>query len=778
MDSNIVEEILRLKREMESQIMTRSRRKRYREEINKLYDNIYMDNFSPSNKKLKINDLEDDFIEEDVFNDESGFEFPLENIVETSNEGSNINLDESLTITSSKSNLEVMKDDIKTSLKNDMKIDSSNTSINIDVNTFAEFLSSKVIENVFKKIQIIDDGYDEDFIDIGSYSGVGGMKKDKLSVDEEESKYKKMLETFNRGNRDYFNKLSESEKDKIYSMYEELIDYNKNDMPIKIRSLKLPLDMYSKTTIYDKIDKIENIDPSDSEYFKIKKWIDACMKIPFGVYKPLPVKKKDPISKIKKFMNNIQKNLNKCIYGQDHAKNKIIQIIGQWISNPNSKGQIIGLCGPPGVGKTSIIKEGLSKCLDIPFGFIALGGAHDESLLVGHSETYVGSTWGRIVDILMKSKCMNPIIMLDELDKISSRRGESDEISGVLTHLTDPSQNKEFQDNYFGNINLDLSKALFIFSYNDISRLNPILRDRITNVQFNSFTPLEKITIAQKYLFPRILKDVGFKKNDVKIADLDILYIIESYTYESGVRRLNERLYEIVRTFNIEYLKKKNGKLPFTITRDYINRVFYKTNRIKNAKVADEAMVGLVNGLYADGISGGITVIETKKMFNSEKMGVVMTGSLGRVMKESVRCAKTVVWNLLEEKDKVKIEKELKKRPFGFHINCHEAAVEKEGPSAGVTITTALYSLLTGRKVRNDIAMTGEIDLNGNVHDIGGLEHKLYGAKQAGVKLAFIPKGNEETFLRIKEKYEELGEECIEVRPVKHISEILAEALI
>lgn len=770
MEEENLKKIFKLKNEMENRILTRNSRKRYREQINDIYSKIgekykvdYMDNIPPP-----INDDPTSMPDSSI---------PSTPKSEQSNKKRKI--DKNI-----KTKINDIKEDIIEHIADNTE-NSNNVSISIDVDSFAEYLSGKVLENIFKKIQVVDedgklldnDILDEDYVEVESVS-VGTESIGSKDTIENMDKYKKMIGTLNQRSYKYFCSLKEKEKDKLFELFNEISNYNKNDTPAKIKGLGLDLDLASKSTIVDKIDKLDTIEPGDSEFFKIKKWVDASLRIPFGIYKPLPVKKRDPIAKIKKFMNNIRKNLNKCIYGQDEAKDKIVQIIGQWISNPNSKGQIIGLCGPPGVGKTSIIKEGLAKCLDIPFGFLALGGAHDESLLVGHSETYVGSTWGRIADILMKSKCMNPIIMLDELDKISNRRGESDEISGVLTHLTDPSQNKEFNDNYFGNVNLDLSKALFIFSYNDISKINPILRDRIMNINFSGFTPLEKINITQNYLLPRIIKDVGFKKKDISIDDRDILYVIESYTYENGVRKLNEKLYEIIRAFNIEYLKKKNGQLPFKITRKYIQKIFDTKDKIRRAIVADVPQVGVVAGLYADGVNGGITVIETKKIPFTDKMGVVMTGSLGKVMKESVSCAKTVVWNLLSEKEKKKLDAELKKRSFGFHINCHEAAVEKEGPSAGVTITTAIYSLLTGKKVRNNIAMTGEIDLNGNIHEIGGLENKLYGAKQAGVKLAFVPKANEETFLRLKRKYEELGEECIEVRCVKHITEILDEVFV
>ena len=274
----------------------------------------------------------------------------------------------------------------------------------------------------------------------------------------------------------------------------------------------------------------------------------------------------------------------------------------------------------PRTGKTSIAKKGLTKCLtdengeSRPFSFIAMGGSTNGSTLEGHSYTYVGSTWGRIVDILMESKCMNPIIFIDELDKISKTE-HGKELIGILTHLTDSTQNQEFADKYFSGVKIDLSRVLFIFSYNNPENIDPILLDRIHRVKFKSLKKQEKIYISKNYMLPEICKIVGFDKEQIIISDDIIENIIEQYTYEPGVRRLRERFIEIIREVNLRYITNSTLlgtpiTLPFTITMEHLDKdIFSKKIKMKSKKILDKPMVGLVNGLYATSSGlGGITL--------------------------------------------------------------------------------------------------------------------------------------------------------------------------
>jgi ATP-dependent Lon protease len=307
----------------------------------------------------------------------------------------------------------------------------------------------------------------------------------------------------------------------------------------------------------------------------------------------------DGKSACNEYMINAKKTLDNCVYGLDDAKLQILQMIGQWITNPSAMGTAIAIHGPPGSGKTSIVKEGISKILGREFAFIALGGAGDSSFLEGHSYTYEGSTWGKIVQILLDSKCMNPVIYFDELDKISdSSRGQ--EIASVLTHLTDTTQNNQFQDKYFTEIDFDLSKCLFIFSYNDESKVSPILKDRMYRIQTKGYDAKEKVIIAKKYLLPKIREQVNFKEGDIIIPDDVLEYVITTPKFtqnEEGVRNL-KRCLEIIHTkLNLFRLVEDNNILgkeldfkvefPFTVTKNIVDIL------IKNEEKQNQSLLSM-----------------------------------------------------------------------------------------------------------------------------------------------------------------------------------------
>ena len=313
------------------------------------------------------------------------------------------------------------------------------------------------------------------------------------------------------------------------------------------------------------------------------------MQVPFGRYKNLPVTfNNDGPEKCASFMEFAKDTLDGAVYGMNDVKLQMMQLIGQWIINPSAMGTAIAIKGPMGTGKTTIVKEGISKVLGRDFAFLALGGATDSSFLEGHSYTYEGATWGKIVDILVQCKSMNPVIFLDELDKVSNTpKGE--EIIGILTHLTDTSQNSKFHDKYFAEIDFDLSRVLFIFSYNDENKINPILRDRMYRVQTSGYDTKEKIVIAEKYLLPKIREQVKFDTEAIIIPEATMRYIIEHFTEkEQGVRNL-KRCLEIVYTkMNLYRLMRPGTKLfetemtmevkfPMTITPDVVDKLIKTT---------------------------------------------------------------------------------------------------------------------------------------------------------------------------------------------------------
>jgi ATP-dependent Lon protease len=361
-------------------------------------------------------------------------------------------------------------------------------------------------------------------------------------------------------NDEYFKKLNKNKQIEILQKEHEVYNYFQSETPIRYKILYSTLPMSTKSLIMQRIDLFESMTPYDSEYNKISKWLNSLSQIPFDNYVKMPVSLNDGQSKIQSFLYDSYKILNNTIYGQSGAKNKIMQILAQWISNPNSISQIIALEGPPGVGKTSLIKHGVSKALKRPFCFYALGGATDISNLEGHSYTYEGAICGRMVEMLMESKVMNPVIFFDELDKISDS-AKGNEINGLLTHLTDSSQNNVFNDKYFSGIDIDFSKALFFFSYNSIELINPILKDRLTIVKFEGYNIEEKINIVKDFIIPDLLKNIGFLKTDIIIDSSTIEYIINKFTdNEDGVRNIKRKIEDIFLKINLLRLIDNNIK--------------------------------------------------------------------------------------------------------------------------------------------------------------------------------------------------------------------------
>jgi ATP-dependent Lon protease len=472
---------------------------------------------------------------------------------------------------------------------------------------------------------------------------------------------------------------------------------------------------------------------------------------------------KDSVKKIEIEMNNITDILNKSIYGHDYAKNQILKIIGQWM-NGEQNGYCFGFEGSPGVGKTSVAKKGLAKCLidqngqSRPFAFIALGGSCNGSTLEGHSYTYVNSIWGRITDILMESKCMNPIIYIDELDKVSKTE-HGKEIIGILTHLIDTTQNDCFQDKYYNGINLDLSKALFIFSYNDPDNIDRILLDRIHRIRFNNLTLDDKMIIVKEYILKEINTKMGFS-DIVYLDDKIIEYIIETYTLEPGVRKLKEVLFDLFGEINLELLKSTDESIviPINITIEELDTKYLKKyNKIQITKIPTNNNIGVINGLWANALGkGGIIPIETMFFPATSFLELRLTGLQGDVMKESMNVAKSLAWKLTStERKRELIQQFDETKCQGLHIHCPEGAVSKDGPSAGTAITIAIYSLLNNIPINNKIAITGEINLQGQVSAIGGIDCKILGGIKAGVKIFLYPEANANDYNDFLEKYTE-----------------------
>ena len=429
-----------------------------------------------------------------------------------------------------------------------------------------------------------------------------GVKESKKKQEKKAKKQKaKNSRIFKRIVRDkntmndftFFEKLEAENQKKIIKEVREINKIVRVEKPYRITLLESNIPAIFKAAAMKKIASLRYMEPGSGEYYKIKNWVDTFMRIPFGKYETLPINIQDGVDACHEFMETAQKTLDTAVYGLNDAKMQIMQMLGQLITNPMAIGTAIAIHGPPGTGKTSLVKEGISKILNRPFAFIALGGATDSSFLEGHSYTYEGSVWGKIVQILVDSKCMNPVIYFDELDKISDTpKGE--EIAGILTHLTDTSQNSQFHDKYFAEIDFDLSKCLFIFSYNDESKVNPILKDRMYKIQTKGYEKKQKTVISNQYLLPKIREQVKFAQDDIIIPDDSINYIIENHCFkEDGVRNL-KRCLEIIHTkLNLYRLMKPGSNLfeenmslkvefPLTITTDIIDKLIKKDKDLMN----------------------------------------------------------------------------------------------------------------------------------------------------------------------------------------------------
>jgi ATP-dependent Lon protease len=376
-------------------------------------------------------------------------------------------------------------------------------------------------------------------------------------------KFQKVIKEKNSLNDTKFfrDRLTVDEQHKVLQEVEELKKHMEVDKPYRLTLIDADIPVVYKSIAFKKINSLKYMDESGGEYYKIKNWVDTFMQIPFNKYNNIPLTIDDGVDKCHEFMEHSKKTLDEAVYGMDDAKLQIMQMVGQWIANPEAIGSAIAIKGPMGTGKTTLVKDGISQILGREFAFIALGGATDSSFLEGHSYTYEGSTWGKIVDILIQCKSMNPVIYFDELDKVSETpKGE--EINGILTHLTDTTQNSKFHDKYFSELDFDLSRCLFIFSYNDESKVNPILKDRMYRIQTKGYDVKQKTIIAKNYLIPKIKEQVKFKEEDIVISDVVIKHIIEKYTdSEQGVRNL-KRCLEIIHTkLNLYRLMKPETNL-------------------------------------------------------------------------------------------------------------------------------------------------------------------------------------------------------------------------
>lgn len=503
-----------------------------------------------------------------------------------------------------------------------------------------------------------------------------------------------------------------------------------------------------KAILYKECDKLMKMPLGSHEATVVRNYLDKCLEIPFGIYT------KNSIN-----LERSRKVLDKDHYGLDKVKTRIIESLAVYKRNPEYAGQIICLYGPPGVGKTSIVKS-LAKSMNRNYVRVALGGIHDEAEIRGHRKTYIGAMTGRIIDALIKSGSMNPIILLDEIDKIGNDyKGDP---SSALLEALDPEQNSSFTDHYI-DFPIDLSKVLFITTANDVSTVSAPLYDRMEVIELNSYTADEKFNIAKKHLIKKELLKHNISSKEFKISDTALYKIIDCYTKEAGVRGLEKQISNLCRKAATAL---EEGETVFRVTPKNLNK-YLGIEKYEKDLSLEKDTVGVVNGLAWTQVGGTMLPIEVSALKGTGKLE--LTGNLGDVMKES---AKTAVSYIRYKSDEYGIDSDFYKTK-DIHIHAPEAAISKDGPSAGLAITTAILSELTGIPIKANVAMTGEISLKGRALPIGGLKEKSMAAYKAGCDTVIIPKSNYKDLQEISSEVKQ----AVKFITVEYFDEILPIAL-
>ena len=523
------------------------------------------------------------------------------------------------------------------------------------------------------------------------------------------------------------NKMNEAQrayylKEKISVMKEELGDFSQDDDVIEIvdrlKNTELPKEVREK--LEAEVKKLTKMQPFSAESSVIRNYIEAVLDLPWN-------SETNDVLDLKKASQILERDH----YGLKDAKEKVLDYLAVKKLNPSMNGVILCLAGPPGIGKTSLVKS-IAESMGRKFVRVSLGGVRDEAEIRGHRRTYVGSMPGKIMKAMKEAGTNNPVILLDEIDKMSNDF-KGDPASAMLEVL-DPEQNKNFEDHYI-DMPFDLSKVFFVATANDLRNVSAPLRDRMDILQLSSYTEFEKLHIAQNFLLKQAQKENGLANIDIKIPDKVMFKLIDEYTREAGVRNLKREIINICRKLAREVVEKKVKKfnLKPTDLEKYLGKAKFRPEKSRKAT----GKIGVVNGLAWTAV-GGVT-LDVQGVDTPGKGEVTLTGTLGNVMKESASVAMTYVKANLK-KYPPKDKDFFKDRTI--HLHFPEGATPKDGPSAGITITTAIVSVLTNKKVRQDIAMTGEITITGDVLAIGGVREKVIGAHRAGIKEVILPEDN------------------------------------
>ena len=516
------------------------------------------------------------------------------------------------------------------------------------------------------------------------------------------------------------------------TIQEELggVSYEQEIEELKKKAKDKKWDDKIKELFEKELSKLQRTNPNSPDYGIQRNYLEVLLELPWNEY-----------SKDNFDLKRAQKILNKEHYGLDEVKRRIIEYLAVLKLRNDMKSPILCFYGPPGVGKTSLGRS-IAKALNREYARMSLGGLHDEAEIRGHRKTYIGAMPGRILQQLKKAKTSNPVFVLDEIDKLGNSSYQGDP-SAAMLEVLDPEQNKEFYDNFL-EMGYDLSKVMFIATANDLSTIQPALLDRMEIINVSGYTIEEKTEIAKRPLLPKQLKEHGMKATDIQLGKKEIERIVEGYTRESGVRALEKELAKVVRygAKNLAMEEAYDPKINF----ETIEKILGPA-RLERDKYEDNEVAGVVTGLAWTSVGGDILFIESAL---SKGKGVLnITGNLGQVMKESATIA---LEYLKSNADRYNLDPKLFES-YDVHIHVPEGATPKDGPSAGVAMLTSLMSLFTQKRVKKNLAMTGEITLRGKVLAVGGLKEKILAGKRAGIKEYILCKDNEKDILEIKEEY-------------------------
>ena len=463
-------------------------------------------------------------------------------------------------------------------------------SVKLHIHTIAGGKGGRIDVEEESESESEEESEEEDFIEHLMSKYVPQSRRGKKRAHKQEKEEPPAME-LNEDEEEYYTELPKAKRRALNEQMKKLstlvVD---GDVPFKFRVLDLNVSDNIKASVIKKIDVLEEMS-MEGEGYKLRSWVESFLRIPFGKCVPLPVTIKDGMEPCGKFLAESTQTLDKAVYGMASAKTQIMQILAQWMSNPGSTGNVIALKGPMGVGKTSFARNGVAAVLKRPFEFFSLGGASDASNFVGHSYTYEGSTWGRIADAVMNARCMNPVLYFDEVDKISTT-AHGDEITSMLIHLTDRSQNSQFHDRYFAGVDFDLSQCLFVFSFNDETKIHPVLKDRMQVINCSGYTREEKASIVSQYIWPQIMDRIQLN-GQVTLTEDAIKYLISEYSNEEeGVRSLIRTVDTLVTRINLlriadeptakKYVFYTSIKFPLVITPDLAKHVLQDTLRVTN----------------------------------------------------------------------------------------------------------------------------------------------------------------------------------------------------